>query len=164
MNAILLRQAFRQTSRKANALTFQPVHSHRNALASAWQTANRSAGFRSSSVSKQQFLNASQEDFKKAISKEDSVVLVDFYADWCGPCKMLSPILEKLTDESADCRTGSGREVDLVTIDTDAHGELAAKYQVTALPTVIAFKDGEPADKFRGALPESEVRKFLERL
>jgi len=77
---------------------------------------------------------------------------------------MLSPILEKLTDPSEGCESGSGRDVDLVTVDTKAHAELAAKYQVTALPTVIAFKDGEPVTMFRGALPESKVREFLQRL
>ena len=185
MNAILLRQAFRLSSRKANVPTFQPTHSQRNALASAWRTVNRSAGFHSSSVSRQQFLNASPEvsrlpfhpislfltdrpltytcisstliairrsyferrlsrfsRFLRRVESTQPVTCVTVSScgfSWCGPCKMLSPILEKLTDESANFRSGSGREVDLVTIDTDTHGELAAKYQVRRNDILLHF-------------------------
>ncbi|KAH8117179.1 thioredoxin-like protein, partial [Phellopilus nigrolimitatus] len=114
------------------------------------------------------------QTFLKAISKDSSqgkVVLVDFYANWCGPCKMLSPILEKLTaTENADAiKTGSGLALDLVTVDTDANGELAMKYQarshfVSSLPTVVAFKNGEPVLKFTGALPEPRVKDFIAQL
>ncbi|KAI0253549.1 thioredoxin-like protein [Lactifluus subvellereus] len=89
-----------------------------------------------------------------ATRTNERVVLVDFYADWCGPCKVLSPILEKLA-EDADVKTGSGRPIDLVTVDTDEHSALAQKYQVRALPTVVAFRDGQPINQFVGALPES---------
>nr|AIT83213.1 thioredoxin-like protein [Inonotus obliquus] len=116
-------------------------------------------GFSSTTCRKEQFFDADQETFKRAISKENSkgkVVLVDFYADWCGPCKMLSPILAKLTatENTESVKTGSGRSLDLVTIDTEEQGELAMKYEVRALPTVIAFKDGKPVEKFVGALAE----------
>jgi len=91
------------------------------------------------------------------------VVLVDFYAEWCNPCKMISPLLEKLTAD-ATVKTGSGRSLDLVTVDTDAEFELAGKYQVRALPTVIAFRDGKKVDQFVGALNESAIRQFLGKL
>ncbi|KAG0705094.1 thioredoxin-like protein [Suillus ampliporus] len=91
------------------------------------------------------------------------VVLVDFYADWCNPCKMISPLLEKLTSD-ATVKTGSGRSLDLVTVDSDAEFELAAKYQVRALPTVIAFRDGQKVDQFVGALNEGAIRQFLAKL
>ncbi|TDL25037.1 thioredoxin-like protein [Rickenella mellea] len=111
-----------------------------------------------------QIHNADAETFKKAIAKENSqgkVVLVDFYADWCGPCKMLSPVLEKLTRDSDTLKTGSGRALDLVTIDTDTQTDLAQSYNVRSLPTVVAFKDGAIAGQFIGALNEAGVRKFV---
>jgi len=106
------------------------------------------------------FLDADSQTFEKAISSKDKVVLVDFYADWCNPCKMLSPILEKVTTDP-EVKSGSDRPLDLVTIDTDAQIELAQKYNIRSLPTVMAFKDGEPANRFVGALPEAQVRAFL---
>ncbi|KAI0929064.1 hypothetical protein AcW1_006113 [Taiwanofungus camphoratus] len=80
---------------------------------------------------------------------------------WCGPCKMLSPILEKLTADPS-VKSGSGRPVDLVTVDTDTETELAMKYKIRSLPTVIAFKDGEAVSQFIGGVPEASVRKFLQ--
>jgi len=74
---------------------------------------------------------------------------------------MLSPILERLAGD-VEMKTGSGRPIDLVTVDTDVHGALAQQYQVRALPTVVAFRGGEPVKQFVGALPEGGVRKFLE--
>jgi len=133
--------------------------------AQRWQLVRN---FRSSTSRKEQIHDANAETLAKAISKENSggkVVLVDFYADWCGPCKMLSPILEKLTAGSpSTTRTGSGRTVDLVTVDTDTEIELAQKYKVRSLPTVIAFKDGEVVEQFVGALNEAGVRKVIEEL
>ncbi|KAH9066210.1 thioredoxin-like protein [Lactarius vividus] len=112
----------------------------------------------------EQFHGADETTFSRVTSAtktNERVVLVDFYADWCGPCKALSPVLEKLAGE-VETKTGSGRPIDLVTVDTDVHGSLAQKYQVRALPTVVAFRDGEPVKQFVGALPEGGVRKFLE--
>jgi len=91
---------------------------------------------------------------------KDKVVLVDFYADWCNPCKMLSPILEELTKDDS-VQSGSGRSLDLVTVDSDVQVQLAMKYKIRSLPTVIAFRDGEPVSQFMGALPEHRVRHFL---
>ncbi|CAL1705290.1 unnamed protein product [Somion occarium] len=99
----------------------------------------------------------------KAVSNKDKVVLVDFYAEWCNPCKMLSPILEKLTEDSS-VKTGSGKPLDLVTVDTDSEVELAQQFQIRSLPTVIAFKDGKPVSQFMGAMPEPSVRNFLQTL
>lgn len=89
--------------------------------------------------------------------------MVDFYAEWCNPCKTISPLLEKLTSDDT-VKTGSGRSLDLVTVDTDSHFILALKYMVRSLPTVIAFKDGRKVDQFVGALNESEIRQFISKL
>lgn len=81
-------------------------------------------------------------------------VLVDFWAEWCGPCKTLGPILEKLADEY----NGAFR---LAKIDVDKEQQLAAAFQVRSIPTVYLVKDGQLVDGFPGALPEGQLREFL---
>lgn len=83
-------------------------------------------------------------------------VLADFWAEWCGPCRSLAPVLEKLADEY------QGRFL-LVKIDTDREQELAHQFAIRSLPTVKLFVDGVAADEFLGAQPESQVRALLER-
>jgi len=84
-------------------------------------------------------------------------VLVDFWAPWCGPCKTLGPMLERLEAEAA----GKWK---LVKVNVDENQELAAHFQVRSIPHVIAFADGRPIDQFIGVLPEGELRAFLDRL
>jgi len=83
-------------------------------------------------------------------------VLVDFWAAWCGPCKTLGPILEKVVDSYNGA-------VKLAKVDTDAQMQLAAAFGVRSLPTVVLVKDGQMVDGFMGAVPESAVREFLQR-
>jgi len=83
-------------------------------------------------------------------------VLVDFWADWCQPCRMLTPILAKLADEYRD-------KLVLAKVNTEAERDLAAHFGVRSLPTVKLFRNGQVADEFLGALPESEIRAFLDR-
>jgi len=117
-----------------------------------------------SAIRYQQYLDASPSTFIHATSSRNSVVLVDFYADWCGPCRLLSPTLERLTSSSSHLEAGSGASVDLVTIDVDKHPELAAEHQVRSLPTVLAFKEGRIVAKFIGARDEKGVRDFVKDL
>ncbi|CAA7271476.1 unnamed protein product [Cyclocybe aegerita] len=107
---------------------------------------------------------ADVQTFTKAISAKDRIAVVDFYADWCGPCHQLAPVIENLTNEPH--KSGSGLPFDLVKVDTDSDAgqELAMKYKVRAMPTVIAFRDGAPVEQFVGALPDSAVKGFLDRL
>jgi len=86
-----------------------------------------------------------------------AVVLVDFWAPWCGPCKQLGPALEKVVREAK----GAAR---LVKINVDTNQQLAAQLRVQTVPMVYAFKDGRPVDAFSGAVPESELRAFLKPL
>jgi putative thioredoxin len=83
-------------------------------------------------------------------------VLVDFWADWCAPCRTLMPLLAKLADEYR------GKFL-LAKVNTEEERELAASFGIRSLPTVQLFKGGQPVDQFMGALPESQVREFLER-
>ncbi|SPB15742.1 thioredoxin [Caballeronia novacaledonica] len=84
-------------------------------------------------------------------------VLVDFWAPWCGPCKTLGPMLEKLEAEAA----GKWK---LVKVNVDENQELAAHFQVRSIPHVVAFADGRAVDQFIGVLPEGQLREFLDRL
>ena len=104
-------------------------------------------------------LDVSLADFQQHVLEESKhrPVVVDFWAPWCGPCKSLKPILEKLAAEY-------GGKFLLAKINADDNQELAARYGVRGIPSVQAFVDGEPVDEFSGALPEGEVRAFLDRL
>src|SRR5487761_71192 len=84
-------------------------------------------------------------------------VLVDFWAPWCGPCKQLTPVLEKVV------RAAKGK-VKLVKMNIDEHPAIPGQMGIQSIPAVIAFANGQPADGFMGALPESQVMAFLERL
>ena len=82
-------------------------------------------------------------------------VIVDFWAPWCGPCKTLTPLLERLVRQA-------GGRVRLVKIDIDQNQELAAQLRIQSVPTVYAFVGGRPTDAFVGAQPESKVRAFVD--
>lgn len=90
-------------------------------------------------------------------ASKEALVLVDFWASWCGPCRQLTPLLEKVV------KSYRGK-VRLVKIDSDKHQALAQQLRIQSLPTVYAFKDGRPIDGFMGALPESQLREFVDRL
>jgi len=95
-----------------------------------------------------------KSSFKNIISSEIPV-LIDFYADWCGPCKVLAPILKEVKAELGDA-------VKIVKIDVDKNSNLAAKYQVRGVPTMILFKDGKPLWRQSGVLQKGDILKVLE--
>ena len=102
---------------------------------------------------------ASIEAFRRDVvdASADALVLVDFWAEWCGPCKTLTPLLERVTAANAP-------RVKLVKIDVDKNQSLAAQFRIQSIPTVYAFLNGQPIDGFQGALGERELQAFIDRL
>jgi putative thioredoxin len=90
-------------------------------------------------------------------ASRDQPVIVDFWAPWCGPCKQLTPLLERVVN-------GAGGKVRLVKINIDENPELAQQLRIQSIPTVYGFRAGQPVDGFAGALPESQIKAFVERL
>jgi len=95
--------------------------------------------------------------FNSHIVEGQKLTIVDFHAEWCPPCKLLGPILHKVMAAEA----AGPNEVDFATVDTDAETELAAKYKITSLPTVVAFKHGKELSRFVGMVNEEAVKTFL---
>ncbi|MBE6837200.1 MAG: thioredoxin [Ruminococcus sp.] len=93
------------------------------------------------------------QTFADKILKENTVALVDFYADWCGPCKMVAPIIEEIAEEYEDVVVGK--------INVDENIELATKYGVSSIPTIIAFKNGVESSRIIGYRPKEEIEKMI---
>src|SRR3954468_3407432 len=107
----------------------------------------------------QAVFDAGEADFDERVVQRSRVlpVVVDFWADWCGPCKALSPALEK----AATSRAG---RVELAKVDVDANQSLAASFRVQGIPSVKAFRNGAVASEFTGAIPPAEVERFFDAL
>ena len=97
------------------------------------------------------------EEFPQAVLRRsrEVPVIVDFWAEWCGPCKVLSPLLEKVTTEAEGA-------FELVKVDVDTNQELAGQFGVQGIPTVVAFRDGAPVERFTGAIPEAALRSWID--
>lgn len=92
-------------------------------------------------------------DDLQSTADEHGVVLVDFYADWCGPCQMLEPIVETVAEET---------EAAVAKVDVDANQQLAAEYGVRGVPTMVLFADGEPVERLVGMQEESQLRGLID--
>ena len=92
--------------------------------------------------------------FQDLLESTDVPVLVDFYATWCGPCQMMTPILEQVGANLRD-------RLQVVKIDTDKYPNLASKYQIEALPTLVLFKNGQPAERIEGVLQAPQLIQHL---
>lgn len=102
-----------------------------------------------------QVLHLDSQNFEKEVLQSTQTVLVDFYADWCGPCKMMSPVVEKIAEELEG-------KVKVCKINVDEAQDIAAKYGVMSIPTFIVFKQGEPVKRTVGVQSEEELKKIVE--
>ena len=95
------------------------------------------------------------DNFATDVLGSDKPVLVDFWAEWCGPCKMIGPALEEISDELGD-------KVTIAKLNIDDHPDTPGKYGVRGIPTMILFKNGEPVDTKVGAAPKAQLKSWLE--
>ena len=95
--------------------------------------------------------------WEREVLKESGLVLVDFWAVWCGPCRMVAPIVDELAKEYA------GR-LKVAKLNTDENQDIASRYQIMGIPTLLFFKDGQPIDKIVGAAPKKQFKEKIDTL
>lgn len=94
-----------------------------------------------------------EENFEEEVLKSDKTVVLDFYADWCGPCKMQSPIIDKLSEEISTIKVGK--------INVDNNPNIAVKYGIMSIPTILIIKNGEVKNQFVGLTGENKIKESI---
>ena len=102
-------------------------------------------------------LEITDQNFKENVLNSEMPVVVDFWASWCGPCRMLAPVVEKLSEEYTN-------RAKFCKLNVDENRQTAAKYQIMSIPLLLFFKDGKQVDSVLGAVPEGEIRPKVEAL
>ena len=98
-------------------------------------------------------IKVTSQNFEEEVIKSENLVLVDFYADWCGPCKMLSPIVDQIAEENNDIK--------VVKVNVDDSQDLAMKYQVMSIPTLVVIKEGKEINRSVGLRDKSEILNMI---
>ena len=97
-----------------------------------------------------------ESNFEAEVLKSDLPVFVDFYADWCGTCKMMSPVIDKLAEEYEG-------KIKVGKVNVDENGDLAVRYGIMSIPNMVFFKNGEVADRVVGAIPKPAMKEKFEK-
>jgi len=95
-------------------------------------------------------VNITDDSFESEVLQSDKLVLVDFWATWCGPCKMIAPILEEIANEMSD-------KVKITKMDVDVNKVVAGKFNIMSIPSLLFFKDGKMVDQVVGAVPKAQL-------
>ncbi len=104
-------------------------------------------------MSSENIVELTEENFDSAVLRSPKPVLVDFWAEWCGPCRMVAPVLDEIADQNEG--------VQIAKLNVDENQDLAMKYGVSSIPTFILFKGGEVADRMLGAMPKTAFESFI---
>lgn len=99
-------------------------------------------------------IELTQENYQKEVIESDKPVLIDFFATWCGPCKMVSPVVDQIANERTDIK--------VCKLDVDKNLDLARTFQVMSVPTLVAMKNGKMINKIIGAMPKAQILKMFD--
>lgn len=102
---------------------------------------------------KVEILEVTSKNFEQEVLKSEKPVLIDFYATWCGPCKMLSPIVEEIAEENEDIK--------VVKIDIDKEQDIAVEYEIMSIPTLVVIKDGQEVNRSVGVIGKSDILELV---